>query len=120
MAKRDLQLTPDELKAVADKMKPKEADELTFTTPVIGVISLSEWQYEAVTIVASASAHPLIAAKWMHQIEKAEDWSELHDPECFISLGQKVDMMRKAKEKSLCRVEQPSYPHIWVARLLLA
>ena len=71
-------------------MKAREADSLTFSTPMVGVISLMEWQFEAITTVAAASANPDLALLWMQQITYAKTWQELVDPQCFGGLGLKL------------------------------
>ena len=49
-----------------------------------------EWQFDAITTVAAASAHPQLAVVWMQQITHAKSWQELQDPECFVGLGLKL------------------------------
>ena len=48
-------LSEEELKTVQARTKLKESDSIEFSTPVIGVLALMDWHYEAVSIVAAAS-----------------------------------------------------------------
>ena len=90
IANKDPTLDQSAPDAAAFKFMAKESDSITFNTPVVGVISLFDWQFEAITIVAAASPCSDLAVIWMQQITQAQTWEELEDPEIFVGLVLKL------------------------------
>ena len=87
---KDDTLKQEELDSAFAKCKLKEAESLKLTAPSVGLINLTAWQYETISIVASASTNPHLAVKWMNQIMSAQSWEDLDDPDAFVGLGVKL------------------------------
>ena len=83
-------MSADELTKMQSKSKSKEADEISFTTPALGDIALSEWKLDTVMAVAAASTDPELATKWMMKVDSAKSLDELQDPPAFTQLGLKL------------------------------
>ena len=47
-------LLPEELSEMASKTKARDAEKIEFQRPVVGIISLAEWQYHVISTVAAA------------------------------------------------------------------
>ena len=56
----------------------------------MGVISLSEWHFHVISVVAAASTTPSIATKWIDQAFNVDNPDQLVDPPEFESLSLKL------------------------------
>ena len=77
---KDNSIPQEELDAASAKFKAKEADALKCSTPSVGVMNLTAWQFETISLVAAASTSPNLVVRWMNQIATANSWEELDDP----------------------------------------
>ena len=83
-------LSHDELASIAAKNKAKESDTIVVKPPQVGVISLNEWRYHVISVVAASSTLPSVATKWISAAFTADSPDQLEDPVEFESLSLKL------------------------------
>ena len=87
IADQKYDLDPDLLNALDSKLKMKPIGDIELTTPQLGVMSLVDWQYEAIQTVAAAGPDPGLTIAWMQQTFVATHWDQLEDPKPMEQLG---------------------------------